>query len=109
MPSSPFQGGPYVATGGGVSETFPVPPFQVAAGLTPLSKNDGNPRRGVLRRRRHGRRHRAGRNGGNGGGEGTSAVAPLYAGLVAVVNGFLGHNVGFINPTLYRYGPADLQ
>jgi hypothetical protein len=25
--------------------------------------------------------------------------------LVAVINGFLGRNVGFINPTLYRYGP----
>ena len=45
--ASPFQFGPYVATGGGVSDNFPVPPFQVAAGLNPISKNDGNPRRGV--------------------------------------------------------------
>jgi Pro-kumamolisin, activation domain/Protein of unknown function (DUF1573) len=102
---SPFQGGIYVATGGGVSDNFAVPPFQVAAGLNPISKNDGNSRRGVP--------DVAGMvavtglvvNGGNGGGEGTSAVAPLYAGLTAVINGALGHSVGFINPTLYRYGP----
>ena len=37
---------------------------------------------------------------------GTSAVSPLYAGLVATINGFLGHYVGFINPTLYAYGIA---
>ena len=35
---------------------------------------------------------------------GTSAVAPLYAGLVAVMNGNLGVSVGFINPTLYSIG-----
>jgi hypothetical protein len=32
---------------------------------------------------------------------GTSAVAPLYAGLVALINSALGENVGYINPTLY--------
>jgi hypothetical protein len=103
--ASPFQDSPYVATGGGVSDNFPVPPFQAAAGLNPISKNDGNSRRGVP--------DVAGMvaitglvvNGGNGGGEGTSAVAPLYAGLTAVINSALGHRVGFINPTLYQYGP----
>jgi kumamolisin len=30
---------------------------------------------------------------------GTSAVAPLYAGLIAVINANLGHSVGFLNPT----------
>ena len=103
--ASPFQSGIYVATGGGVSDNFPVPPFQVAAGLNPISKNDGNPRRGVP--------DVAGMvaitglvvNGVNGSGEGTSAVAPLYAGLTAVINGTLGHSVGFVNPTLYQYGP----
>ena len=39
------------------------------------------------------------------GGYGTSAVAPLYAGLIATVNAFLGHNTGLLNPTLYKYGP----
>lgn len=37
---------------------------------------------------------------------GTSLVAPLYAGLIAVVNAFFGRSVGFLNPTLYTYGPA---
>ncbi len=32
---------------------------------------------------------------------GTSAVAPLWAGLVALVNQSLGRKVGFINPVLY--------
>ncbi len=33
---------------------------------------------------------------------GTSAVAPLYAGLVAVMNARLGYRLGFINPYLYQ-------
>jgi kumamolisin len=32
---------------------------------------------------------------------GTSSVAPLYAGLIAIINATLGHPVGFLNPTLY--------
>ena len=32
---------------------------------------------------------------------GTSAVAPLYAGLIAVINANIGQSLGFINPTLY--------
>ena len=32
---------------------------------------------------------------------GTSAVAPLWAGLVALLNQSLGNPVGFLNPNLY--------
>jgi kumamolisin len=32
---------------------------------------------------------------------GTSAVAPLWAGLVALLNQTLGKSVGFLNPWLY--------
>jgi kumamolisin len=32
---------------------------------------------------------------------GTSAVAPLWAGLIALLNQSLGKPVGFLNPTLY--------
>jgi kumamolisin len=32
---------------------------------------------------------------------GTSAVAPLWAGLIALINQKLGHPVGFLNPLLY--------
>jgi len=32
---------------------------------------------------------------------GTSAVAPLWAGLLALINQSLGHPVGFLHPMLY--------
>jgi kumamolisin len=35
---------------------------------------------------------------------GTSAVAPLYAGLIATLNESLGYQIGFLNPILYFYG-----
>jgi pro-kumamolisin-like protein len=97
--------GVYDATGGGVSATFPVPSYQSAVGVLPISKNDGASRRGVP--------DVAGMvgmtglvmNGGNYNFTGTSCVAPLYAGLVATINAFLGHSVGFLNPTLYEFGP----
>ncbi len=37
---------------------------------------------------------------------GTSAVAPLWAGLIALINQQLGRRVGFINPKIYAL-PAD--
>ena len=37
-------------------------------------------------------------------GNGTSASAPLYAGLFAVINAALGAPVGFVNPVLYALG-----
>jgi len=39
-------------------------------------------------------------------GNGTSASAPLYAGLVAVVNAAMGAPIGFLNPKLYALGEA---
>jgi kumamolisin len=36
-----------------------------------------------------------------GGVGGTSAAAPLWAGIIAVLNGLLGKRIGFINPLLY--------
>ena len=35
---------------------------------------------------------------------GTSAVAPLWAALIARINAQLGRNAGFINPKLYAHG-----
>jgi kumamolisin len=32
---------------------------------------------------------------------GTSAVAPLWAGLIALFNQKLGHSVGYLNPGIY--------
>lgn len=39
---------------------------------------------------------------------GTSAVAPLWAGLIARINALLGRNVGFLNPILYK-NPSALN
>jgi kumamolisin len=33
---------------------------------------------------------------------GTSAVAPLYAGLISIINKSLGRSVGFLNPIIYE-------
>ncbi|WP_020470275.1 S53 family peptidase [Zavarzinella formosa] len=92
------------ATGGGVSDFFPVPAYQANAGV-PVSANPGGHKgRGVP--------DVAGDADPNTGyfvrvdGQesvigGTSAVAPLWAGLIALMNQKLGHPVGFLNPLLY--------
>jgi kumamolisin len=38
---------------------------------------------------------------------GTSAVAPLWAGLVALLNQQLNTRLGFVNPTLYNINQSD--
>ena len=40
---------------------------------------------------------------------GTSAVAPLYAGLVARINTNLGASIGYLNPTLYALPAATFN
>jgi len=40
---------------------------------------------------------------------GTSAVAPLWAALIALINEQLGKPVGFLNTTLYAKGPGALR
>jgi kumamolisin len=91
------------STGGGISDVFPVPSWQ--AGKVPKSANAG---------------HRAGRgipdlaadadpatgykvivDGSSGVFGGTSAVAPLIAGLIARVNQAQKQSSGFLNPILY--------
>jgi kumamolisin len=91
------------ATGGGVSELTAIPAWQMNFGVPP-SINSGFNGRGVpdvaadadpdtgYKIRVHGQDGVAG---------GTSAVAPLYAGLVARWNQQLGFAVGFVNPMLY--------
>jgi kumamolisin len=92
------------ATGGGVSAVFPIPDYQANANVPP-SVNPG---------------HFVGRGVPDVAGDadpvsgydvyvdgqatvigGTSAVAPLWAGLIARINQMLGKPVGFLNPTLY--------
>jgi len=92
------------ATGGGVSEVFPLPTWQNSAAV-PVSANpshfkgrglpdvagDADPASG----------YQIIVDGQQGVIGGTSAVAPLWAGLIALFNQSLGHPVGFLNPALY--------
>ena len=93
------------ASGGGISALFPQPGYQVDAGV-PVSVNDGHRGRGVPDVSAN-----ASPNSGYpiilGGApslfpaNGTSASAPLWAGLIAVLNAAIGENIGFINPVIY--------
>ncbi len=91
------------ATGGGVSGFFAVPSYQNAANVPPVAGTshhgrgvpdvaaDADPATGYQVRV----------DGQNLVIGGTSAVAPLWAGLIALMNQKLGHPVGFLNPSLY--------
>jgi len=94
------------ATGGGVSGAFPVPAWQEGLSSTgtkggktalkgrgvPDVAGDASPVTGydVIV------------DGNNTVVGGTSAVAPLWAALIARINGAKGSPVGFINPKLYK-------
>lgn len=91
------------ATGGGVSDFFPIPDYQANAKI-PASLNAKFKGRGVP--------DVAGDADPSTGYKvlvdgqqfvigGTSAVAPLMAGLLALINQQKGTSAGFINPTLY--------
>jgi kumamolisin len=93
------------ATGGGVSDRFPLPVYQNGIGV-PKRISTKKPGRGIPDIAGN-----ASENSGypqfiNGQSQpvgGTSAVAPLYAGLIARINANLGRAVGFINPQLYAF------
>jgi kumamolisin len=95
------QGG---AGGGGVSDFFALPPWQEKAGVPRSLNPGGHAGRGVP--------DLSGDADENTGYQvrvdgldtvvgGTSAVAPLMAGLVALLNQKLGTPVGYFNPLLY--------
>ncbi len=96
------------ATGGGISAAFPLPDYQAGVNV-PASVNPGHaPGRGVpdvagLADPQTGYRILV--DGQQQVFGGTSAVAPLWAGLIARLNEALtqagGENVGFLNPQLY--------
>jgi kumamolisin len=90
------------ATGGGVSTIFPLPAWQQNANVpaaptsaggrgVPDVAGDADPSTGYIVRV-DGVTYVIG---------GTSAVAPLWAGLIALANQQNGVSAGFINPTLY--------
>ena len=93
------------ATGGGISDVFPLPSYQSAAGVPPSANPNHKIGRGVP--------DVAGDadpttgydtlvDGQSGVIGGTSAVAPLWAGLIALINQSIGKPAGFINPLLYQ-------
>ena len=95
------------AGGGGVSEKFPLPSYQTKAGV-PVSVNpthfkgrgvpdvagDADPATGYQIRV----------DGKDAVFGGTSAVAPLWAALIAIINGGQKKTLGFVNPALYKLG-----
>jgi kumamolisin len=90
------------ATGGGVSTVFPLPTWQANAGVPAASAagggrgvpdvaGDADPASGYVVRV----------DGSTTVIGGTSAVAPLWAGLIALANAQSKTPVGFVNPVLY--------
>ena len=97
----PFGG----ATGGGVSAVFPLPSWQRAAGVPPSANpgqfrgrglpdvaGDADPQTG----------YRVLVDGEAAVFGGTSAVAPLWAALLARCAAALGRDLGYLNPILYQ-------
>ncbi len=90
------------ATGGGVSEVFALPTYQQSANVpkapngfvgrgVPDVSGDADPETG----------YNVFVDGQQSVIGGTSAVAPLWAGLLALINQSLEKNVGYVNPLLY--------
>jgi kumamolisin len=98
------------ASGGGVSVLFPLPPWQKHSRV-PKAKN-GRRGRGVPDVASNADPATGYRIYGHGGwhvGAGTSAAAPLWAGLVARINQLRGAPVGLLTPFLYREYQALVQ
>jgi len=96
------------ATGGGVSGAFALPSYQKSARVPPQPETnfagrgvpdvsgDADPATGYKVRV----------NGQDQVYGGTSAVAPLWAALIALLNQKLGAPIGFLQPKLYTLPPA---
>lgn len=94
------DGGGGWASGGGISQVFGVPSYQKGVKL-PAALQGGKPGRGVPDLAMSATDYFMRVDGTQGAAGGTSAVAPLMAGLVARLNQAKNKNVGFINPLLY--------
>ena len=86
------------ATGGGVSSIFPLPSWQTKANV-PGSKYRGVPDVAAVADPETGIQVEI--DGSVYVLGGTSAVAPFWAAVCAVLGQALGKNVGFVNPSLY--------
>jgi kumamolisin len=94
------------ATGGGVSRFFGLPNYQQGAGVPPQhdTKKPGRGVPDVSGDADPATGYRVRVDGQNLVFGGTSAVAPLWAALIARVNEKLGTHAGFANPKLYKHG-----
>jgi kumamolisin len=93
------------ATGGGVSDVFALPTWQKSAGVPPSANSNHHVGRGVpdvAGDADPGTGYVTLVDGQSGVIGGTSAVAPLWAALVARLNQGFGKPVGFLNPLLYQ-------
>jgi kumamolisin len=88
------------ATGGGVSAIFPLPTWQSDAGV-PAASTGGRGVPDVAGDAAPDTGYQILVDGQQQVVGGTSAVAPLWAGLVALLNQQLDRKVGFLNPQLY--------
>ncbi|MFZ0589040.1 MAG: S53 family peptidase, partial [Bryobacteraceae bacterium] len=96
------------ATGGGVSRYFPLPTYQQNVNV-PKQPQTGFAGRGVPDVAGNadpttGYNVRV--DGQNTVIGGTSAVAPLWAGLIALINQKLGTPAGYLNPLIYKIGES---
>jgi kumamolisin len=98
------EGAATSATGGGVSAFFALPAYQSEAGVPVSAGAGGKPGRGVpdvAGDADPATGYEVRVDGQNFVIGGTSAVAPLWAGLIALTNQKLGRPVGLLNPLLY--------
>jgi kumamolisin len=96
------------ATGGGVSSYFALPAWQSGAKVpAPANGNGGRGVPDVAGDAAPATGYQILVDGQSAVVGGTSAVAPLWAALVALVNQQTGRNAGFLNPTFYSGGEAN--
>jgi kumamolisin len=93
------------ATGGGISDVFPIPDWQARTSVPPSANPGGFAGRGVPDVAGNASPHTGYQvrvDGNDSVIGGTSAVAPLWAGLVALMTQYLGEGgTGFLNQILY--------
>ncbi len=94
------------ASGGGVSDVFSLPSWQKNAHVpSAATKTGGRGVPDVAADADPDTVYEVLIDGQQGVVGGTSAAAPLWAGLIARLNQGLGHNLGYVNPLLYKiYG-----
>lgn len=101
------------ATGGGISDVFPLPSWQNGAGVPPSANPNQNVGRGVPDVCGNADPTTGYVTLVDGNPDvigGTSAVAPLWAALIALINQSNGKPAGLINPLLYQNaGAADFN